>query len=237
MNLLDSSTPKRKKEIKYDETEENTFSFWWDSQDIIDFNHTNPYPISSRFKTSVDISIWKPYEFEIKHIIDIFNTRSLLHMANIISFENTRKLLDNYITMSLNKFMTLHINLMSDLKEMKNNLKTFNGRIIFGPIFQIIKKLYTARQNRQLFQLIKFRKFIIDLENYLTYQGKCLLDILYQIKFMSESLNFRGSAIFQSQIPSVYNKYLEEKIFEYKIQTNEIYNEMLELNKSFCLIN
>ena len=231
-----SSTPKRKKKIK----NENE-SLWWDS---LDFH--NYYKISEneekekdneQFHISwtsniilVNVNLWHPYETEILEIIKLFNTRCLIYRANIISFKKLCQIFNEYFKMVKEKIEESHSKLLYILNQIIKELYSYQFRVnfnissIFFPILYVIKYLYLIRRSIDIAQLESLKTYIIESENYLTFQGKCLLDCLYQIKFRMINFNFYKSAIQQWNIPSQYNIFLDRKIIQYRQLSREVYD-------------
>ena len=234
-NFIGTSSPKRRRDFDYlDGTDD---SLWWDSQDVQPpFTATTK---SSAFADVITINIdeWHPYQIEISEIINLINTRCLIHTANISSFNQLCNIFDAYASDTLRGIKNLRSEISDVLSDMKREIcshrfrRSFHMSGIFSPILRILQTFYEIRRRWDTNLLNALRHYIVNAENYLNFQSKCLLDCLYQIEHKTMSPNFRMVAIRQWMIPSQRSEEdLDRKILEYQKLSLAISKEFQSLD-------
>ena len=224
--ILDNSSietspfPKKKDDDNNNNTTEDTF--WWDDEDIdeiySDIDESNHTPSNNNNNNIIIMAI-------DANLIRLYNTRCIIHEINLNAFNRLRNVFETYYRTTISNLDSSEKN-FSDMiyANFYSNFgleRNYEYITILSHLRNVSEFFFTKRCIIELSRLIAVRNYIINAENYINFQSKCLLDCYYQMKYMY-NFNLSKSALRQWRIKSKYATYLDNRISNYAARANNI---------------
>ena len=206
--------------------DDENVSLWWDDLDvhrnesydnnIIDNNNHNNNKKDEE-ENGIVIVDKIPLPFSHK-IINLYNSRCIIHRINYKSFQNLKQIFEEYY----GEIMKILTSSEEQFDNLKRNLHSFSykgkyihsNKLIFALISEIIAHYFEKNRNFNISQLRALSNFIIAIENYLNFQSKCLFDFYHTVIY-GLNFNLYKSALAQWKTPSENSSHLEGCISDY----------------------